>query len=487
MDLERLQDLAREALANGTEEQALAVVAPAAERAGAARLWQWAGLLQRSMDQHQAALRSFEQAAQLAPQDPGIAHGHARVALEAGVDATMLFERARSLAPADAGVLLGLAAARFAIGRGEEAAAELAQVVAQVPLWQEGHRQLAQLQSMLGRPELAGESIERAIAAAPSNQQLWRLLFDLNARSSDFEALAANVERGATAGVAADDYRAIAAGELGIVDIADRLFAAATGPSAAALRVWHIRHLIRTDRAESAAELVEQGIAGSDARSFWPYASIVWRLTGDRRSHWLHGEGDRFVRALDLPLTRAQLDGLAARLRTLHVAMGQYLDQSVRGGTQTDGPLFSRIEPEIRELRAAIVDAVQAYVEALSEPDPTHPLLGPPRDRRVRFSGSWSVRLRDSGRHANHVHSQGWISSAFYVSLPQFSADEPPESGWLTIGEPPPELNSGLEAERAVEPKPGRLVLFPSWMWHGTRPFRSGERLTVAFDVRLPV
>jgi hypothetical protein len=34
-----------------------------------------------------------------------------------------------------------------------------------------------------------------------------------------------------------------------------------------------------------------------------------------------------------------------------------------------------------------------------------------------------------------------------------------------------------------VEPKPGRLVLFPSFLFHGTRPFASGERLTIAFDL----
>jgi outer membrane receptor protein involved in Fe transport len=33
------------------------------------------------------------------------------------------------------------------------------------------------------------------------------------------------------------------------------------------------------------------------------------------------------------------------------------------------------------------------------------------------------------------------------------------------------------------EPKPGRLVLFPSFLFHGTRPFKGGERLTVAFDL----
>jgi hypothetical protein len=27
------------------------------------------------------------------------------------------------------------------------------------------------------------------------------------------------------------------------------------------------------------------------------------------------------------------------------------------------------------------------------------------------------------------------------------------------------------------------VALFPSYMYHGTRPFSAGERLTVAFDV----
>jgi hypothetical protein len=36
---------------------------------------------------------------------------------------------------------------------------------------------------------------------------------------------------------------------------------------------------------------------------------------------------------------------------------------------------------------------------------------------------------------------------------------------------------------RAVQPVPGRLVLFPSYMWHGTIPFHATTaRTTIAFD-----
>jgi uncharacterized protein (TIGR02466 family) len=132
------------------------------------------------------------------------------------------------------------------------------------------------------------------------------------------------------------------------------------------------------------------------------------------------------------------------------------------------------------------VRAVEKHVAQLPPADPRHPLLGPRRDRRIRFAGSWSVRLRDSGFHTSHVHPQGWISSALYVALPEEKPDGDLHAGWLQLGAPPADLRTGLEPLRLIKPEPGKLVLFPSWMWHGTVPFRAGERLTVAFDVAPP-
>jgi len=37
---------------------------------------------------------------------------------------------------------------------------------------------------------------------------------------------------------------------------------------------------------------------------------------------------------------------------------------------------------------------------------------------------------------------------------------------------------------RTVKPAVGKLVLFPSYFWHGTVPFASDtNRLTIAFDI----
>jgi hypothetical protein len=59
---------------------------------------------------------------------------------------------------------------------------------------------------------------------------------------------------------------------------------------------------------------------------------------------------------------------------------------------------------------------------------------------------------------------------------------EASQEGWIKFGEPRWPI-PGCKVERVVQPKEGRVVLFPSFMWHGTIPFSSGERLTAPFDV----
>jgi tetratricopeptide (TPR) repeat protein len=483
-DPDVLEQLARSSLSEGEEERGLAALAPAVAQCPSARLWQWKGLLERSIDEHGQALRSLGEAARLDPADASIAHGLARVALEAGLPAEHLFETARRLAPNDGSVLLGLAAARVAEGRGEEAEAELDAALLQSPHWIEGHMQLAQLRSMLGRPALAADSLERALGQFRNHSGLWQARFDLRVKSENFRALDEDISSARSSGADAAllrPYEAIAASELEQTDRADALFA----EIGHGLPIWRIRHLLRTGRAPDAVPLIERELAGPAAAGAWPYAALAWRLTGDPRSQWLEREG-ALVSVIDLKDELPPLDRLSKVLRSIHRAKGEYLDQSVRGGTQTDGPLFSRIEPEIRALRAAIVRAVEKYVAQLHAPVAGHPSLSQRRDRRIRFAGSWSVRLRDAGFHTSHVHPQGWISSALYVALPPLDGDAGAHAGWLHLGQPRSDLRLDLEPTRRIRPETGCLALFPSWMWHGTYPFPAGERLTVAFDVALP-
>jgi hypothetical protein len=118
----------------------------------------------------------------------------------------------------------------------------------------------------------------------------------------------------------------------------------------------------------------------------------------------------------------------------------------------------------------------------MKDDDRDHPLFRR-RSRGVRYQGSWSARLRDCGFHTNHVHPFGWISSCYYVSLPDVIDDKTERQGWLKFGEPGFDAGLSNPVRRNVKPAVGRLVLFPSYMWHGTIPFRSQQhRTTIAFD-----
>lgn len=489
-DEESLATLARTALTEGREDEALLVLQNAARNSNKARLFQWTGLLERALDHHEQALASFETAAALAPSDGSIAHGRARVALEAGVPAEQLFKSALRLQPTDGDVLLGYIASLF--GEGHAAAAEelLDQALARSPLWIEGHEQLAQLRSIIGKREQATSSIERSLKLHPDREQLWIALFRLFQQAEQFRQLDEAVARAKQSPLRADalllHFETIAAIELGQTERADRLLATLPAPMKQSLEIWRIRHLLRTLRLSAACTAIDAALKTEGALSIWPYATIAWRLAGDPRREWLEGDLERIVSVVDLSTKITDIQAIERALRGLHAGKGEYLDQSVRGGSQTDGPLFSKRDPAIQGLRRIIVAAVEQHIKNLPPIDPAHPLLGQRRDRRIGFSGSWSVLLRRAGFHTNHVHPEGWISSAMYICVPTRSDHDASTAGWLTLGAPQEALGLDLKPFQEVEPRQGRLVLFPSYMWHGTRPFNEGERLSVAFDVRRP-
>jgi len=485
LDPDALADLASKALREGSEEDAAVILDKAARAARSnARLWQWSALLHRALDQHREALEAFANAAHLAPADASIAHGHARVALEAGLDARKLFDHALELGPAG-DVLLGRAAARYAVGEGEAAAAELAAILDRNSQWAQGHVQWAQLSSMTGRSEVATATIDRALASDPHNIPLWQaalqILVNADRHAEAWRRADVAIAETGQAGPF-ELMRAAALSDAGELALAASAFGALGEPRDIHHAVRLARHQVRANDWDALDGLANRWMRGGGAHLFWPYASIAWRRSDNLRWQWLEGD-ERLVQIYDLGPKLASLDALADRLRTLHSRSGRFLDQSVRGGTQTDGPLLSRLDPEIQELRAAIIEAVEQYRSTLPPVDSTHPMLRHRRDGRVRFAGSWSVRLAGAGFHSNHVHPLGWISSAFYVALPENLSGE---EGWLTLGEPQTELGLAMPPIRRIEPRPGQLVLFPSMMWHGTLPFAEGERMTVAFDVEPP-
>ncbi|MBS0296919.1 MAG: tetratricopeptide repeat protein [Proteobacteria bacterium] len=177
----------------------------------------------------------------------------------------------------------------------------------------------------------------------------------------------------------------------------------------------------------------------------------------------------------------AFLTDLSAALTRLHVLKTHPLEQSLRHGTQTTQDLRVSDEPAVQAFFRAIEPIVNSYMDAIGDG------AGPLRQRnshRYGLAGAWSVRLRPHGFHVDHIHPEGWLSSAFYVETPKSALDSADREGWIKFGAPGLPMADLPDPAHFVRPEPGKLVLFPSYMWHGTVPFTTDEsRMTIAFDI----
>ncbi|MFM1961149.1 MAG: hypothetical protein RL588_2666 [Pseudomonadota bacterium] len=270
---------------------------------------------------------------------------------------------------------------------------------------------------------------------------------------------------------------------------AEARLAAATALSPAGGSVLNqtaILHL-SAGRPDTALAAARRGLEASPHdQSLLGWAATAARACGDPLASVLNDYAG-LVRPQTLEAPRGWPDlasflaDLASALKGLHVYERQPINQSVRGGLQTLQNLSGSQDPVIAALFEALDAPIRRYMADLG------PGQDPHRSRVTgdyRIQGAWSVRLKPGGFHADHFHPQGWISSAFYVETPDQALDRETREGWIRFGQPPTPTTPPLEAEHYVRPEPGRLVLFPSYMWHGTVPFTTDEsRMTVAFDL----
>lgn len=223
----------------------------------------------------------------------------------------------------------------------------------------------------------------------------------------------------------------------------------------------------------------------------WPHnqhvlamLAVTWRLAGDTRYRELFNYG-RLVHAAPLsvpagwPDLQSYVAALAAELKAAHPFRHHPFGHSLRQGSQLPDVL-RRSSPAIAAFTEALSGPLAAYLAQIGH--------GPGRLQsrntgRVAFAGSWSVWLRPDGYHVDHVHQDGWISSACYLELPG-AIGAGGREGWLRFGRPGLALAQDLPAEHWIRPEPGHVALFPSYMWHGTEPFGGDDpRLTMAFDL----
>lgn len=254
--------------------------------------------------------------------------------------------------------------------------------------------------------------------------------------------------------------------------------------------LWRLQALIGLQRYEEAADVSE---ALPDGLLDDQYA-LALRDTARHLSA---------PRTFDLPIPHEVYDlseeMTATELYELNLLVERQLDrlhgfsraplgQSVVGGTQSPGHLFSVPNRYLDALKQRLMQYLRRALLDKRLFSGEHEF-----DRRrgsnFSMSASWSIKVREEGRHVPHVHSKGWLSCVYYVAVPttiaeRKSSDHNAHAGWLGLGRPG--VYTGLDHQPLafVKPQAGRLVVFPSYVWHETLPFQGeGERVVIAFDL----
>lgn len=361
----------------------------------------------------------------------------ARLSLERGdLRAVAAHEAALAAQPGDFALMEGYILALQAAGQTAEAREFAEALAAHFPAWGDGHAVLAELRWAAGEADYAGHfATATAAHAAPETYLAWASMLAGNDHHAEAAEVLDRALRLWPEDTALRLQRAIALGEAGEATQADAILAA---PGSAQPHEWRLaqaRNDLRLGRIASAASTLEALVAAERGDvAAWSLLDLCWRLTGDPRHDWLHGQGG-LVRELAVPLDTEDWRTVRETLRRLHAASPIPLAQSVKGGTQTRGALFARAEPELALLRDALHAVLEEYRHGLPAADSSHPLLSR-RDARWMIAGNWSVRFTGSGRHAAHIHPQGLLSSACYVVVPE-EIDAVGRPGWLELGTDP--------------------------------------------------
>lgn len=202
------------------------------------------------------------------------------------------------------------------------------------------------------------------------------------------------------------------------------------------------------------------------------------------RKHW--------VNAFATPIVTypwAESETLNAELRALILEReaegGKSVERSNVGGWHSRADFFDWGAPAVQTLS----DRVQRVVIEV-----TRTALSFGRARRFRATyrmGAWANIMRHGHYHSVHNHPGHTWSGVYYVDIGKPEPNRP-FNGQLELLDPRLGANmvtmpgGPFEFRYTVPPRPGLMVVFPSWLNHLVHPFfGTGERISVAFNVRV--
>ena len=171
-------------------------------------------------------------------------------------------------------------------------------------------------------------------------------------------------------------------------------------------------------------------------------------------------------------------EGLHPEMRT-----GQ-LNRSNLGGWRSEPDLLMWPDPEIATLKGMIHEGVSQVMQLAGS--------GQPVQIRADFNlVAWANINRRGSYNVTHNHPGNHWSGVYYVSTGMLDPGRP-LNGLIEFHDPRPAATAvpipGFDFghRRTFEPKPGLMLVFPSWHMHMVHPFfGDGERISIAFNLAL--
>lgn len=125
--------------------------------------------------------------------------------------------------------------------------------------------------------------------------------------------------------------------------------------------------------------------------------------------------------------------------------------------------------------------------------------LGYSRSRRLEITTMWSISNPPGSSNRAHIHPGALWSGVYYVQAPEGAGHiefiDPRTVNLMTYASYIPNQKRKTECwtKVKVKPIPGKMLFFPSWLYHSVEPNlstakgRDGERVIISFNINQKV